>query len=260
MTMAWEKFGFIGGGRVARILLNGLGHSGMLPSEVLVYDTQSDVSKDLKRAFPGIETVDDMRNAAKQEMVFLSVHPPAIAGCLDTLKTNLRPDAVLVSLAPKPDCAALSGKLGGFSRIIRMLPNAPAFINKGYNPVVFYHGIDEQLKQRFFDRMGGLGKMPEVRDEDLAAYAVISAMGPTYLWFQFNELLNLAVSFGLTREHAATAILETVGGSAEIMLQGGLTPEQVMDLVPVKPLAGHEEAICEAYRENLTGMYNKLKA
>jgi len=258
--MTWEKIGFVGGGRVARILLNGFKNSGMFPPEVLVYDTQSDVSGNLKREFPEIETVDHMNDAAKQEMVFLSVHPPSIADCLDTLKTCLRPDAVLVSLAPKPDCAALSGKLGGFSRIIRTLPNAPAFVNKGFNPVVFYHGIDKTLKQRFFKQMEGLGKMPEVKDEDLAAYAVITAMGPTYLWFQLNELLNLAVSFGLARERAAAAILEMVGGSAEIMLQSGLTPEQVMDLIPVKPLAGHEAAICGIYKGQLTGMYNKLKA
>ena len=42
-----------------------------------------------------------------------------------------------------------------------------------------------------------LGQLPEVADEQLESYAVISAMGPTYFWFQFHALEQLAAASSL---------------------------------------------------------------
>ena len=43
-----------------------------------------------------------------------------------------------------------------------------------------------------------LGDCPEVAEEKLEAYAVLSAMGPTYLWFQLQTLREVAAGFGLS--------------------------------------------------------------
>jgi pyrroline-5-carboxylate reductase len=56
-------------------------------------------------------------------VVFLSLHPPAIAPVLSDVKGVLRSDALLVSLAPKWTIAKLSEALGGFAKIVRMIPN-----------------------------------------------------------------------------------------------------------------------------------------
>jgi pyrroline-5-carboxylate reductase len=38
-----------------------------------------------------------------------------------------------------------------------------------------------------------------------------------------------------------------------------MKPGEVMDLVPVKPLAEDEEAIRDMYTDRLTALFNKLK-
>jgi pyrroline-5-carboxylate reductase len=48
-------------------------------------------------------------------------------------------------------------------------------------------------------------------------------------------------------------------GAIETIDESGLSPDEVMDLIPVKPLGEDEAAIRNAYRTKLTGLYQKLK-
>ena len=93
----------------------------------------------------------------------------------------------------------LSARLGGFDRIVRMIPNAPSIINRGYNPMAFSAAFDEKEKKGLYDFFKVLGDCPEVEEEKLEAYAVLTAMGPTYFNFQLDELQKLGESFGLTQ-------------------------------------------------------------
>ena len=86
-----------------------------------------------------------------------------------------------------------------------------------------------------------MGKCPEVEESKLEAYAMITAMGPTYMWFQWQELRSLAESFGMSSAEAATGVAEMVSGAANTLFGSGMPAEEVIDLIPVKPLG--EEAI-----------------
>jgi hypothetical protein len=49
-------------------------------------------------------------------------------------------------------------------------------------------------------------------------------------------------------------------GAARTMVEAGMTPESVMDLIPVKPLAPIEQTVSEAYSNTLGALYKKLKS
>lgn len=251
--------GFIGGGRITRIMLGGLKRAGKLPRQITVSDSNPEVLNSLQQEFPGITTgPNNNAAAAAQDFVFVALHPPAMDGILSGIKGILKPDAVLVSLAPKLSIAKLSEMLGGFQRIARSIPNAPSIINEGYNPLVFSSALSLTEKGEFKEFFGYFGECPEVEESTLEAYAIISAMGPTYLWFQLYELQTLAESFGISRDNAAAAIKHMVTGAADVMTESGLSPAQVMDLIPVRPLADDEAVIKEMYRKKLSGLYQKL--
>jgi pyrroline-5-carboxylate reductase len=99
-----------------------------------------------------------------------------------------------------------------------------------------------------------------VAEDTLEAYAIVAAMGPTYLWYQLYQLIDLGCEFGLTREAAGAAVAAMVGGASDAMTVTGMTPEDVMDLIPVKPLAAIEPAVREAYSGTLGELHRKLKS
>jgi pyrroline-5-carboxylate reductase len=187
-----QKVGFVGGGRVARIILGGWSKSGQMPGEVVVSDTDPSALERLVRAFPSVRAVEDNSQAASQEIVLLAVHPPAIGDALTGVKASLKADAILVSLAPKLTIAKLTESLDGFSRIARMIPNAPSIVGQGYNPIAYAACLSEEDRNDVADLFSGLGQLPEVDEDKLEVYAILTAIGPTYLWPQLYELRSLA--------------------------------------------------------------------
>ena len=97
----------------------------------------------------------------------------------------------------------ICGALGGFNRLARVIPNAPSIVGQGYNPVSFSEQLSPEERARVLALFAPLGACPEVAENTLEAYAIVAAMGPTYLWYQLYQLIDLGVEFGLTREAAA---------------------------------------------------------
>ena len=255
-----KTIGFIGAGRVTRILLGGFKAAGIEQPGVVASDPNAEALARLGGMFPGVGLVGaDPQRAAAQDIVFLAVHPPVIPTVVPGMRAALKPDAILVSLAPKITLAKLRDLLGGFDRLARMIPNAPSIIGAGYNPVAFAPGLGVDDRQALRDLLAPLGECPEVAETKLEGYALLSGMGPTYLWFQLQTLRELAAQFGLDGGEVVPALKRTVCGSARTLLESGLSPTEVMDLVPVKPLAEDEATIRRAYQERLPALFAKIK-
>ena len=251
-----ETIGFVGGGRVTRFLLTGWEKAGQLPDKVMVSDPAEEVIGKLTSDFPTL-TRTDHQGAAGCALVVLAVHPPVLAAVLEEIEDVVTADAVVLSLVPKAPIAKLQSALGT-PKVVRMIPNAAAAIGMGYNPKTTAKAVEPDVNARLDTLFAPWGACPEVEEQTLEAYAIISAMGPTYLWFQFQTLRELAGDFGLSPQAADEAILATVKGAAECLLSTGWTPDEVMDMIPVKPLAEHEQAIKEAYVGKLGALFTKL--
>jgi pyrroline-5-carboxylate reductase len=257
--MTKKSIGFIGGGRITRIILAGWQRAGQLPARVVVSDCHAESLAKLKAQFAGVETAAQSATAAAQDIVFLAVHPPVLADVAAGIKASLKADALVVSLAPKFTAAKLGALLGGFARVARVIPNAPSLMGAGFNPVAFGASLTAADKAALTAVLAPLGDCPEVAEEKLEAYAVLSAMGPTYLWFQLQALREVAAGCGLSEAEIAPALKRMVCGSARTLLESGLAPAEVLDLIPVKPLAEMEAQVAEMYRTRLPAIYQKIK-
>ena len=257
--MSKKTIGFIGGGRITRIFLEGWTRAQKVPASITVSDPNAETLTKLKARFPAIRTTPDNAHAAAGDIVFLAVHPPVMADTAAGVKAAIKPGAVVVSLAPKFTLAKLTELLGGFARLARVIPNAPSVVNFGFNPVAFGSALTAADKGEVTALLAPLGECPEVAEGKLEAYAILTAMGPTYLWFQLQALREVAAGFGLSETELAPALKRMVCGAARTLLESGLTAPEVMDLIPVKPLAEMEPQVVEMYRTRLPSIYQKIK-
>ena len=249
--------GFIGGGRVTRILLGGWARAAALPTRVLVHDPDEKALEALAATGVTFERV-SAREAAAADVVFLALHPPAIPAALPDVKGSLSRDAVLVSLAPKIPLSALAGA-AGTSRVARMIPNAPSLIGQGYNPVAYGGGLDAAAKTELARLFAPWGEAPEVNEHHLEAYAILTGMGPTYFWFQWQALRDVAADFGLSQSDADHALRAMLSGAVVTLWDAGLTPAAIMDLIPVKPMAEVAPTVDSAYRTLLPALHAKIQ-
>jgi pyrroline-5-carboxylate reductase len=253
-----NSVGFIGGGRVTKILLQGFKNKNVKFKKVVVTDTNPEVLANLKKQFPEVES-SDTKGAARQDIVFIALHPPVVLDTLELIKNDVKSEAIVISLAPKINLPKLSMKLGHVKNLARLIPNATSYINEGYNPVTFAAGFDPSGKKEVLNLLSSLGTTPEVSEEKLESYAIMSAMLPTYFWFQWSELAKIGGKIGLSDEESKKSIYETIIASLNLMYKSGLSASEVIDLIPVKPIGEHEPEISEIYNSKLIALFEKIK-
>ncbi|MGQ9621118.1 MAG: pyrroline-5-carboxylate reductase family protein [Bacteroidales bacterium] len=253
-----HSIGFMGGGRVTKILLQGFKNKNVNFKKVAVTDKNPEVLSTLRKLFPEVEA-SDAKTAAGQDIVFIALHPPVVMDTLELIKGDVKPDATVISLAPKINLPKLAMKLAHIKNLARLIPNATSYINEGYNPVVFAPGFDPAQKKAVLDLLESLGTTFEVSEEKLESYAIMSAMLPTYFWFQWRELEKIGAETGLTEKESKESIMHTIKAALNLMYNSGLTAEEVIDLIPVKPIGEYEAQIAEFYKTKLLGLFERIK-
>ncbi len=257
--MEIRSIGFIGGGRITRIMLHAFANKQVKFGSITVCDTNQDVLIKLKNEFSYIEICENPVEPAQNDLVVIALHPPAIVETMEKIKENVDKNAVILSLAPKITMNKISAILKN-NNVIRMIPNATSFINKGYNPICFSSGFQNTLKIEILQLLRTLGYTFETGEQKLEGFAIISAMLPTYFWFQWLEMEAIGETIGLDSRETREAIRETLLAATQLFYNPDLTHEEVMDLIPVKPVAEHEQAIRECFRGKLLPLFDKIKS
>ncbi len=250
-----KSISFVGAGRITNIFLQAFKNKDITLKNVSVFDTNAEVSEKLKQKFPEI-AVTDLKTVSSKEIVFIALHPPVIMDSLNSMKDFVSKSSIFISLAPKITIEKISSVLSN-QNIARLIPNATSFINQGYNPVTFAPGFGN--KKEVMDMLLVLGKTFETDESKLEAYAIASAMLPTYFWFQWYQMVEIAEQIGLTHAEAKETVQETLLASIDVMFKSGLKPEEVIDLIPVKPIAENEGQIKEILQTKLIGLFDKIK-
>lgn len=256
--MELKSVGFIGGGRITKIVLQALTNRQIELPSVQVCDTNPEVLQALGKQFPKIQVTDSCESAAKQEIVIIALHPPVIMDTLERIKNSVTEGTQVVSFAPKISIEKLASKLAT-KHIARMIPNATSYINEGFNPVTFSAEYSSGEKQALRELLKALGETFEVEESKLEAYAIVSAMLPTYFWFQWKEMQDLGLKMGLNESESENAVQQTLLAATNLLYNSGLDYKDVIDLIPVKPIGEHEGEISEIYRNKLMGLFQKIK-
>jgi pyrroline-5-carboxylate reductase len=258
--MKTQTLGFIGAGRITRIFLQAFENKNLAIEKIAVYDPNKETLLKLKELFPGITAESELTTSTiGSDILFLAIHPPVMMETLSKIKSYLKKETIIVSLAPKITIAAMITALDGFNTIARLNPSATSVINQGINPIAFSPDMPRDARETLLGLLRNLGKVPQVKESKIEAYAIISAMGSTYFWFQLQQLKELAQKYGMDETEANETITEMLQGTVSTLFNSGLSPTQVMDLVPVKPLAEFEETIKSYYTSKLDSIFEKIK-
>lgn len=256
--MKTNSLGFIGGGRITRIFLQGFKNKSVLFDSIKVYEPKKETFEDLAKSFSEVENSKNAEAAAGQELVIIAVHPPQVLETLEKIKDSVNEKTVVISLAPKITIEKMASVLPT-KRLARMIPNATSFINEGYNPVSFHPEMEKNERKQIKKLFKSLGKIFETEEEKLESYAIVSAMLPTYFWFQWLEIERIAKVTGLTVKEARRTVKTTMKKAIKLYYNSGLTPTEVMDLIPVKPIGDDETDITDIFDTRLIDLYGKIK-
>lgn len=230
--MQGKKVGFLGAGNMAGALIRGLLHSGTVtPDQIRASDVRAERLAELAREY-AIETTDD--NAALTswaDVIVLAVKPQVIDKVLGPVAANVRPEALVVSIAAGVPIGAIEDRLPPGTRVVRTMPNTASIALAGATGIAAGNhasDVDVAIARKLFDAVG----RTVVLDEALIdAVTGLSGSGPAYVMLMIEALADGGVKVGLHRDTALLLAAQTVYGSAKLQLETGEHPGRLKDMV-----------------------------
>ena len=224
-----KKISFIGGGNMAQALISGLVSCGIKPSLITVADPSSEAREQL--AAKGLNTVDPTVDATAAiidaDIVVLAVKPqvmkPVVSAFADVLDKQL-----VISVAAGLSTDILSGMLGGYSNIVRAMPNTPAMIQMGATGLYGTDDISTEQKQLATAVMEASGLVMWVEEEEhMHAVTAVSGSAPAYMFYIIESMVDGAVALGLDKEQASALAMQTMLGAAKMAMDSDDAPAEL---------------------------------
>jgi len=222
--------GFIGSGRMASALLEGILRATIAPAtDILVTDKIPAAAAELARRTGAQTRPTNAEVAANTEALILCVKPGDVAEALR--ETGDLSGKLLVSIAAGVPLRRLREWAPGNPRLIRVMPNTPALIGHGAAAYAAAEGAtdgDVAFAEQIF---GATGIVVRVKEELLDAVTGLSGSGPAFVYTVIEALADGGVLMGLPRDIALKLASQTVLGAAAMVLKTGLHPAQLRDQV-----------------------------
>ena len=222
------KIAFIGGGNMATALVAGLagqagGHAGGAGS-LHVVDPNAEALERLASQYGvGTANVIDVQ-VAGCDIVVLAVKPQQMrevaAALRPQLGAQLGAQPLVLSIAAGIRIADLSRWLGGYTRIVRSMPNTPALIGMGITGMVALPEVDAAQRHAADSVMRAVGQTVWLDDESLIdPVTAVSGSGPAYVFYFLEAMQQAALEMGLDAEQGRQLALATFTGAAQLAAQ-----------------------------------------
>jgi pyrroline-5-carboxylate reductase len=218
---------FIGGGNMASAVIGGLLRKGWQSGAITVVEVAAPARAQLEsrlkvKTAPAIDAA-----AADAACIVLAVKPQQMRAVALELAPLLR-EQLVVSIAAGIRLADLSRWLGGYSRIVRVMPNTPALVLSGVSGLCAAPDVSAEDRGAAERILGAVGATVWLEREDqLDAVTAVSGSGPAYVFYFIEALEGAATELGLPEDAARKLALQTFAGAVRLALEAGESPAEL---------------------------------
>lgn len=226
------RIGFIGAGAMAGAILRGAVAAGAVTGTDVTVTSRTAASREALAAETGARaTASAAEVVAASDVLVLAVKPYQLADVLAPLAGALaerRP--VVVSVAVGVRLAELAAMAGDVP-LVRVMPNVNVAVGAGLSGVCAAPDVTAEQRQAVLDLFGAVGEAVEIDEKLFPAFAAVAGSGPAFTATFVEALARAALRHGMPKDVAVRIATATVGGTARLLTDRGLTPPALVDQV-----------------------------
>lgn len=230
MTVTYEV-GFIGLGNMASAIINGILRNNTLDSSsIAAYDP--DRSKCETFASKGVAIMQDAAQlTACCRYVFLCVKPQVFGEVIASLKGTASQHNVFVSIAAGIGAQYIKDQLGFDCKLVLVMPNTPLMLGEGASAVacVAPTTADEFSFVKGVFASCGIGE--EIAADKLSEVIPVNGSSPAFIYLFAKIVAEFAAEKGIAYPVAMNLFAQTLIGSAKMLTESGLTPDELIRMV-----------------------------
>lgn len=226
-----KTIGFIGCGNMGKAMVEGIMKAKLVyGDQMIVSNAHPEKLQDLGNTYD-FYIADNETVARHADIIFLAVKPYLYAKIIEEIKGCLKADAILVSIAAGITLADMEHMSDGVCKVARAMPNTPALVSEGMSAVCFQDGIDEEQRSEIMAIFESFGKAAVVEEKLMDSVVALSGSSPAYVFMLIEAMGDGGVLLGMPRQEAYQFAAQAVLGSAKMVLDTGLHPGVLKDMV-----------------------------
>jgi pyrroline-5-carboxylate reductase len=232
MMFGDQSVGFIGGGNMGEALIRGLISASLFSAErIFAYDVIPSRIEYLEKEFgiKGCRSLGELTESSG--IIVLAVKPQVISEVLDTLGDHLSHKPLVISIAAGISLSVLEGRLPEGTPVVRVMPNAPALVQKGASALSRGKAVSAAQMELSMALFRAVGKAVEVEDKLMDTVTGLSGSGPAYVLLAIEALIDAGVFMGLPRQTARELVVHTVIGTSMMLEITGKHPAELKDMI-----------------------------
>ena len=217
------KLLLVGAGKMGGAMLEGWLRQGLAPADVTAVDPHP--SERLKAlAQEGLRLV--AGGAVEPcDVVLLATKPQTLDTAVETLRSAIRPDTLLISVIAGKTIANLRERAPAARAIVRAMPNTPAAVGRGITGCAASPEATPNQVELSTKLLQSIGRVEWVGDESLIdAVTALSGSGPAYVFHMVEAMAAAGAKAGLPPDLAMRLARATVEGAGELLYREPTTP------------------------------------
>lgn len=217
------RIAIVGGGNMGEALLAGLLKAGRPTRDLVVAEKSSGRATHLAQTYSVrvTDVADAVENAA---VVILAVKPAdaesliaEIAGAATRAESNTV-EQVLISVIAGVTTSFYESRLPAGFPVIRVMPNTPALVGAGVSALCGGRFVTAEQLSAAGKLFESVGAVLTVTESQMDAVTAVSGSGPAYVFLFTEALIDAGVASGLNRAVATDLAVQTLAGSAAMLL------------------------------------------
>ena len=228
--MTNKCIGFIGVGVMGSSIIKSLLKNSLDSDQICISDKSVEKAEELASQYKvKIKSIIEIGQCC--DVIFLAVKPQDLGPVLVELKNNMKPDALVISIAAGKKIEFIEEHLPSDISVVRVMPNTPAQIGKGISAIAAGSKSSKEDMELATKLFSVSGEVVEVSEEMLDAVTALSGSGPAYFFNFVESMIGAGVELGLSKEIATKLAIETISGSAAMLKESGLDAQTLRNNV-----------------------------
>ena len=219
------KIGIIGIGKMGEAMLRGILKS-KKSEDVFIFDIDEQKLRDIqKETQVNVCSIEDV--VKNCDIIILAVKPQ------DFLSLNIEGNKLFISIMAGIKVSTLKNKLKS-NKIIRVMPNICSLVHESCSAYVCNSEVTEEEENETQELLRNIGIVVKVEEKLIDVVTGLSGSGPAYVAFFIESLANAGIKQGLDSETANKMALQTVFGTAKLLKQKKILPDELVRMVSSK--------------------------
>ncbi|MEI6788018.1 MAG: pyrroline-5-carboxylate reductase [bacterium] len=218
------KIGFIGAGKMAEAMMASfIEKRVVVPDEILAGDVSAERLAEISRKQGVRITLDNAEVVRESRVCVLAVKPQQLDAVLSSLAPRITPNHLIISIAAGKTTSTLESLLPN-GRVVRVMPNIACLVGEGMN--VYTRGARATTKdsEQVARLLGCCGQATELPEALFDAVTALSGSGPAFFAYLLDRFVDGAVQEGIPRKQALTLAIQTMLGTARLLIESGMEP------------------------------------